>query len=553
MVRLSAYIRSKPDWWLKYKDPVIRNRWKAEALNSTMVWITEKSLLVPLVQAPALCRNGRVDPELKVTLSEAQVEYVLGELGGYDRLLDEPSGIQVSCFDGFWQSDTLISQNTRDALTEAISPLENVPEHMKDWHPRSNNLVLDIVHPSLYCLVYGRSLGYVSPKQDPYAGLLEAVSAPANVEGSDLMSNRFSWLPTDFKVSETGDVTALAYINNIYPSHKSLYKSVEAVLSCFIPMFERVLTDLSHPLPYRIPGDYFKMSHELDELYPEDEMDWHAIAEWEEVWMKKKTLFLPDVPQDGYTGGRENRKCVVKIRGRTIQVIVKLGNIHLTPQNPAYEGGAWHVEGMRNEDIVATGIYYYDNENITHNELAFRAAVAQPQPSEDRRQVDNYDEYSHKILWGLQYNLNSELNQCVGAVSSITGRCIAFPNTYQHCVSPFRLEDPTKPRHRKILAFFLVDPDRPPIPSTSVVPPQQLAWARDALLESAADPASRMHTLPPEIVTMVLNSIDMMDDKEAKDIRLELMDERTPKPRDHFWDDDDGSDVFTRLFNLCEH
>jgi hypothetical protein len=31
---------------------------------------------------------------------------------------------------------------------------------------------------------------------------------------------------------------------------------------------------------------------------------------------------------------------------RGLQVIVKLANIHLTPEKPRYEGGSWHVEGQ---------------------------------------------------------------------------------------------------------------------------------------------------------------------------------------------------------------
>jgi hypothetical protein len=27
-----------------------------------------------------------------------------------------------------------------------------------------------------------------------------------------------------------------------------------------------------------------------------------------------------------------------------LQVIVKLANIHLTPDKPAYDGGSWHIE-----------------------------------------------------------------------------------------------------------------------------------------------------------------------------------------------------------------
>jgi len=54
---------------------------------------------------------------------------------------------------------------------------------------------------------------------------------------------------------------------------------------------------------------------------------------------------------------------------------VRIGTIYLTPENPVYDVGAWHVEGMRNEKIISTGIYYYDQENITNSHLAFRQAV----------------------------------------------------------------------------------------------------------------------------------------------------------------------------------
>ena len=84
-------------------------------------------------------------------------------------------------------------------------------------------------------------------------------------------------------------------------------------------------------------------------------------------------------------------------------MIVKLANIVLTPSDPKYDGGVWHVrafflflflrmfcvprnfpraalqvEGMNNEAIVASGIYYYHSENISKSVLAFRMAVGEP-------------------------------------------------------------------------------------------------------------------------------------------------------------------------------
>ena len=57
-----------------------------------------------------------------------------------------------------------------------------------------------------------------------------------------------------------------------------------------------------------------------------------------------------------------------------LKVIVKLANIELTPKNPTYRGGSWHVEGCDNEKIVATILYYYEMDNIVESSISFRAA-----------------------------------------------------------------------------------------------------------------------------------------------------------------------------------
>lgn len=106
----------------------------------------------------------------------------------------------------------------------------------------------------------------------------------------------------------------------------------------------------------------------------------------------------------------------------------------LTPDKPTYPGGAWHVEGMANESIVATGIYYYAQENITESHLAFRRAV----------QVDvvpyyeQNDDIGVKTIFGI--DRDGPQNQDAGFVVAQKGRCVAFPNTMQHKVQPFELQ-----------------------------------------------------------------------------------------------------------------
>src|ERR1700753_3578383 len=94
----------------------------------------------------------------------------------------------------------------------------------------------------------------------------------------------------------------------------------------------------------------------------------------------------------------------------------------------------------------------------------------------------------------------SILLQDVGDVVTKTHRCVAFPNLYQHQVQPFHLEDSTRPGHRKILVFFLVDPTQR-IPSATDVAPQQREWITEAM--QAADTNSPLARLPVEILAMI--------------------------------------------------
>ena len=115
--------------------------------------------------------------------------------------------------------------------------------------------------------------------------------------------------------------------------------------------------------------------------------------------------------------------------------------------------------------------------------------------------------------------------QDIGDVITKTHRCIAFPNLYQHQVQPFHLEDPTKPGHRRILVFFLVDPTRK-IPSATNVAPQQHEWATEAM--HAAGQNSAFAKLPLELLTMISNENEgAMTRLEAEEYREKLMSERT--------------------------
>ena len=114
--------------------------------------------------------------------------------------------------------------------------------------------------------------------------------------------------------------------------------------------------------------------------------------------------------------------------------------------------------------------------------------------------------------------------QGIGEVITRTHRCVAFPNVYQHQVQPFRLEDTTKPGHRKILVFFLVDPTQKILSATDVAP-QQRDWVTDAMYHAGQN--SPFTKLPIELLRMISSKNEgVMTRLEAEKYREELMSER---------------------------
>ncbi|MFF3349084.1 DUF4246 domain-containing protein [Streptomyces sp. NPDC002779] len=473
MIQCSAHIRAKPGWFDKMNDADIVARWTQEAVAQG--------------------------------LTEAQVRHVLAELAHYAALRDGRTGIEVSAVDGVWQSDTLVDDELRSRLREAVRVLEEVPEAEKDWHPGSDGQVLDLVHPSLFCLVRGVS---GAPER--------AWQNPTDRYSRYEFSEKFQWLPTDVDVSDDGDAVFRSYVNNVHPeNHRELACVLPDLFARMRPLFENVLTDLRHPRPLRIEADPYgwydsKPEYPNRQSFSDDAAYQEAVHAWGQAhddWWENRRPVIPDAP--AFTAPEVPEEAArVDLRGRRVQVIVKLATIHLTPDKPEYVGGSWHVEGMMNERIVSTCIFYWDSENITESRLSFRAALDDPS-------YEQNDDDGLREVYGLEDE--DALNQMLGSASTPAGRCLAFPNILQHRVGSFRLADPTRPGYRKILAFFLVDPSAE-IVSTSDVPPQQ-PWS--------------------DTSTMTL--------EEAKGYRDQLMQERK------YFIDEHNEQLYEREFSLCEH
>jgi hypothetical protein len=318
-------------------------------------------------------------PELFVGFSEKMLDWVFEELRFKAKVLQETGTVTV--FDeGVVKSDTAVPESLRQALIAGVARLEDVPEDEKDWHPNSDNQVLDLVHPSLFPLVYGRTR-IIRDKLltiDDGINLSGAGEAPPiQSRGSydNTLSEKFQWLPCDvsFEPSKHGSFKCriTSYINNLHPKdHADLYRVIEGILDCAVPLWNVTLTGLKlgpkqnrikykdvtyDPDPENMP-DSERPPQEADE----DEDDyWDRIWEWEKsvrkvVQPEPGEFQHPFVPKYKFLEGEADTSRILTPEQTVdlyrdyqgMQVIVKLANIHLTPEKPNYPGGSWHVEGQ---------------------------------------------------------------------------------------------------------------------------------------------------------------------------------------------------------------
>ncbi|KAH9923935.1 uncharacterized protein BXZ73DRAFT_50735 [Epithele typhae] len=552
----SGKIRSKPLWWEKIHDATVVARWREEMIahdreNVERYWGgAHRFRLYMKKPKEGYWFDGLVKLWPRDPLSEVQIGYIFDELLYEATRRDPTTGIFESGIRKVYESHSLVDASLKEQLMRAASLFENVPEDEKDWHPGSDGQVLDLVHPSLYPLRIGHTLFRTAdPSGGPPKLMLldndEYISTRRDLqEESDYaVSQAYQWLPTDFSVTADGEVTALGYINNAHPfRHRALYPVVTSLVARFVPMFERVLSDALSP-DYESP--IHESPHEWYDHIGVPSPKWDPVVDhdsynklWEAWTAEHRWPLIPE--PDPFAPPSADGRVSFTLKGRTVQAIVKLASVHLAPDKPTYPGGSWHVEGMANERIVATGLYYYAMENVTESRLAFRTRVGGGDYGMDL----SYEQHDHRgYLAAYGFGRDDGLSQPVGHVVAAEDKCVAFPNVYQHRVEPFALADKTRPGHRKMLALFLIDP-KIRVLSTTDVPPQQREWA---LAEAERAPA--MRNLPQELYDEIVAFAEgeLMSREEAEEHRQKLMAERSVFVDDH------NEKTFEEVFNMCEH
>ncbi|KAG5747133.1 hypothetical protein H9Q70_010189 [Fusarium xylarioides] len=628
MLRFIEGITNKSDWWIKVHDPTIASQWKTEALEYD--W-------------GQYLRYG----DFTTAMADAYIEEMKLKASIYQQANLLPVYDYTAAI---VKSDHLIPDDLWQALKHGVKVLEDVPAAVKDWHPGSDRKVLNLVHPSMYPLVYGRSrilherrIGLAEALGNCGQGLIIEKPSDKSIHGElwHCTSTSFQWLPCDVSV-DGGRVKIESYINNLHTvEHAALYPIIGKFIEKALPALDIVYrwlkeftmqrlrneearlrcrsrrtcanapdhacTALARPTrddePHRgqYDDDYSDSvisesvtSDSDDDGSQEEPYEWRkpertlnaalqrfpkktdqSDSEYEtEEYDSSKDRDMPDSESEDEDGNEQERdpnhvsEKEVKRRDlrwfykthpvvapepspepklkfsaediksmgffhnilpetgpQRLQVIVKLANIHLTPEDPNYPGGSWHTEGQINEHICSTALFYYDNENITDSYIDFRTVANADKLDDGLLSHEQNDWKTIQRILGIEWPGRGCTIQNVGSVLTREKRALFFPNVFQHHVNSFKLADPTKPGHRKILALFLVDPAIPVI-STANVPPQRQDWWPEELGPTGDLP---------------------FDERIAKEFRRELMEERSANE----WRAYDR--IKRAEWNFCEH
>jgi hypothetical protein len=304
-------------------------------------------------------------------------------------------------------SDRILEKN---ALLKFNNALDNFCiNETPDFHPGSNGVVRNIIHPSLYCFMEG-----ISKLEDKNLGDKDKSTVTKDFWGRKYESSIYQWLPSEFEVSKNGTATINSYINNLNSEkYPDISESVRASFEIIFPLFEKVCGSLRN--------DFYG------------------------------------------TTGTTSKPIKVALRNKKLQIITKI--VEYRVNEHANFDGVWHAEGMSHENILATAICILKRDsNFVGADLEFRRFLLNDEGEEliqatvqnGKRPTDNMGGGDVRPLGTLKTPVN---------------RCIVFPNSHLHRVSAMASKDGSD-AIRRILVFWLINPETP-IVSTKDIESQQ--------------------------------------------------------------------------------
>ena len=290
----------------------------------------------------------------------------------------------------FMKSGIIVKRLNKSLKNELLQSINEFSKKIIiDYHHNTENKVRDIVHPSLYPLILKKKL---SNK------VLDFWNRPYE-------NSSFQWLPSEFKIDANGKCKIESYINNIPITELKLYEDIEKIFDTILPEFE----------------NSWSYTNSL-KLYNTD-------------------TYYENKSKDGIYNQ-------LSLKNKTIQVITKIVKISLKNKNELL--GAWHVEGMSHENIVAAASLTLEQDDNLDAKLYFKRIYSM---AEADYLVNNVYQNPPKELTNILTNTFVPL----GTVNINDGTLVVFPNSHIHKID--MINKGSAEVSRTIIVFWLINPN----------------------------------------------------------------------------------------------
>ncbi|KAK5991331.1 hypothetical protein PT974_09612 [Cladobotryum mycophilum] len=274
MMMLMDRLTDEPNWHEKTFDEASVEKWRVEASEQS-----EDALFARIMLGKE--REKIPKPRSRIISSQA-FEFCIAELrdkAGYFA----KSGLIPTLDAGgntIVKADCLMESSLCDELIKAIDTLRRDQEGNIDWHPRSDDMIQDLVHPSMYPFVWNRSpfiqeetvgvstaldsvgqgqaIQFIEPETEPApypARVVEDIMKrkpnykykPSYLFGSGeilpiFWSTEYQWLPSNVAFRDDGSANITSYINNLHPvRYREIYTAIEHAIDKAIPAWDQCL------------------------------------------------------------------------------------------------------------------------------------------------------------------------------------------------------------------------------------------------------------------------------------------------------------------------
>ncbi|KAF9871992.1 hypothetical protein CkaCkLH20_10624 [Colletotrichum karsti] len=548
------------------EEVTLEKDWDSKAFSDSAISDWKKRVMAKKWRRDDGIRHG--------DFTETMFECFIEELQGKAKLYQETGIVPVLDIEvRLARSDKAITPELNKLLQKAAVSIQETSTRRMDWNagkedmsgatvstPSADCVSINLIDPNMYPLIYGRSR--VLPDKeitldDSLNHIAKGVTIPTPSqderihtdglmgEQRTLWSGISQWLPTNISFPDGVNAKITSYINNLHPKdHADVYPLLEEVVTRTMPLWNVVYaTVYKDTMPCDMRMDWNSGGLEFPGTAPYDPLNikddlMNGLIDDDE-WQRRTNQWLADQsftrrpePLLKKDKGYGADKCILtpeSIADKTvmlgevggIQVVVKMSAVYLTPENPVYDSQSeFALDGALNDRIAATAVYFFDDDNVTDSRISFKSRFHGLHFEEECWYNDGDERYVEQTFG---FRPPAPSLQDVGSVTMREGLMVAYPNVLQHKNLSYRLKDPTRPGHRKVLTLYLVDP-RIKVLSTANVPPQQAEWW---VREFARD-NGQVKGLPKEVVDMVVDNIGdiPIPRADARRVRDEVVAER---------------------------